>query len=475
VKNFRLPRIVLLSCINLFLSLVSYGQGITLKGLVKTSGGKAIDNAILSVKYKNKQPQSTTTYSGKFSVEISDTLTLETVSFAYLGYETSVLTIKEILQYLKKHANEDYLVILKVKDINLNQITVTDTYKPPFYQNERAAVFDYEIMPNGNLLLVMEREIFLIDQKDSIIKTVQNTVGIDEIIKACSGRIFFRNKKFLYPIAVNDTDLLISKDPVEINSSLKQINELIACDTLIKIKELVSAHNQKIVYKLQPLSDPLTEINFYTAQNKKQIKWGDAEKAKIDRYDSLAKLGEIPTEMTAVTHISAIGGGSGGKAGSQYCSDEMTQIVWPEDHRVWKYEFFTSKKLYAPVFLRHDSIYVFDYIVDKITVMSYNQNGNTIRLNTILRDSAGYHKQKGWQKIIIQDSYTGDFFTVYRNERLVLNKIPLFENKKRVSITLPKGHLYVDRIKVYKHTVYYLWRDLAAPTSGWALYKMPAE
>ena len=266
---------------------------------------------------------------------------------------------------------------------------------------------------------------------------------------------------------------MISDNPVEINSSLKQINELIACDTAIRIKESIKGHNQRLLYKLQTISPPSAEINFYIAQNKDQMKMAIAEKAAIDAYDSLAKWEELPNAMTAQVFSSMVGGGGG--VSKQSYRDEMVAVVWPEEHKEWRYEFFTSKKLYAPVFLRNDSIYVFDHGINKIVVIAYNKTGNVVKLKPILKDSITYHRKKGWQKIILQDSYTGEFFTVYKNERVVLNNIALFGNKKQTSITLPKGRLYVDRIKIYNHTMYYLWRDLSNENSVRTLYKMHAD
>lgn len=452
---------------------IQFAQEIIFKGYVKNVSGKVLENVIVSKKYKNKLAEVTTISGGKFSIVLTDTTNLEAISFSYLGYETSIINAKDILLFIKKDKNADFILILKLKDVTLKQVVVTD--KIPFYQNENASVFDYEIMPNGNLVLVMEKEIYLINQQDSILKAIQNKMGISFIIKACSGRIFLCSKKSLYTTYITDTTFLISDYVVDINSSLKQLSDLIACDSSIKIKESVSSHKQKIVYKIQPVSNLSIEINFYVAQNKEKMKRAAVEKSKIDRHDSLAELGLVPTMMTAETSFGGmVGGGSNGVIGKQFFRDEMLEVVWVEDQKEWKYEFYTSKKLYNPVFLHHDSIYVFDHVLHKITVIGYNKTGDDIHVNTLLKTPSTYHQNKGWQKIILQDNYTNNFFTVYRNERLVLSSIPIFDNKKQTTITLPKDHLYVEKLKVYKNTAYYLWRDITNPTSAWTLYKMPA-
>jgi hypothetical protein len=476
ISGIKLFSIALLYLV--YIPFTSFGQEIIFKGLVKNSEGKLLDNAILTKKYKNKEQENSSVSLGKFSTVISDTANLENISFSYLGYSSVLVKAKEVLRFTRNNKNADFIVVLKIKDVDLSQIVVTD--KHPFYQNENATVFDYEIMPNGNIILVMERKIYLINQQDSIIKSIQNTNGIDHIVKACSGKFFLCNKKALFPISINDTSLLISNTSVDLTSSLKQINELIACDTTIKIKESVSSHNQKIVYRLQPISDPSVEVNFYVAQNKEQMKAASAEKAYIDKYDSLAKEEVVPSAMHATFYSSMIGGGSGGaqsksSLGVQSVLDEMSDIVWKEDNKAWKYEFYTSKKIYAPVFLHNDSIYIFDHASNKITAITYSKTGNELHVNTILKVPITYTKKPGWRTVVLKDSYTGEFFTAYRNERMVLNNIPLFGNTKQLSITLPKGHLFIDKVKIYNHTAYYLWRDLTNETSTWTLYKMAAE
>ncbi len=441
---------IILFCFSL-LSLTAYSQekqeGTIFRGSVKNSNGKLLENVIISLKYKNKPPVVFPISSEKFSIAIQDTSTFEYISFSCLGFETAKVTASDALLSINRNKSAGFKVELKQRSIELNQVIVKSSL--PFYQNENADVYDYEIMPNGNLLLVMEKSLILINQQDSILKTIPNNNGINEIIKACSGRIFLRNDKLLFPTFISNSDFLLSNDPVEIDFSLKQINELIACDSIIKIKETVSSSNQKIIYKLQLISNPSIEADFYTAQDKERMKMAALEKKEIDNEYVPNKMGDISVSQQA--------------------------IVWEHDHKVWHYEYYSSKKLYAPVFLRNKSIFVFDHGINKIIVIEYNKEGNVLKLNTILKDSITYNKKKGWQKIILQDNYNGDFFTVNKDKQLILSSIPLLGNAKQINVYLPKEHVFIEKIMVYNHTVYYLWKDRYKATPTRALFKAAAK
>ena len=208
------------------------------------------------------------------------------------------------------------------------------------------------------------------------------------------------------------------------------------------------------------------QVSFYVTQNHQKTKWAYEEKAQIDAYDSLSNLGDLPTVMTAITFD--IPGGKG-------FYDEMLSVVWPEDHKVDKYEYFTSRKIFAPVFLRRDSIFIFDHVMNKMVVFNYNKVNGDIHLHSVLKDSITYNRKKGWLNLIIQDSYTGDFFTAYRNDRYILSNIKILGKEKACEIIFPKKHNYVDKVKVYKHQVYYLWKDPGNENSFRTLYKLMVE
>ncbi len=390
-----------------------------------------IQNVAIKANYKLEKKESFDSPDGKFRIVINDTFNLESVSFIRIGYETLVISSKKIFSHLRNNKNE-FTVTLKKKEVNLSQVEITA--KLPFYQNENATLLDYEITHEGNLILVMEKLIFLISPKDSIIKSIKNTQGISKIIKACSGRIFFLNSNLIFPTFISTKDLLISKDPLEIEYPLDQINELVACDSIIKIKESIGPHNQALIYRIQLASEPESEITFYIAKNKDLMKLARVEKKEIDRE-------KVPDRMKA------------------YLTGDELQKIRNHDKKVWKYEFFTSKLLYSPIFIKNDSILIFDYGTKKIMGFSYLKEGSQLKLKTIISDTLKNVKKDSLSRLIVQDSHTRELFSVLREGSVTLTHVVFGNSKTHPSIELPIEHKFVSNIKMYNHVVYYLWRD----------------
>jgi outer membrane protein assembly factor BamB len=121
--------------------------------------------------------------------------------------------------------------------------------------------------------------------------------------------------------------------------------------------------------------------------------------------------------------------------------------------------------LYAPLFHKNDTIYVFDYYKDKL--FAFDANGNAIDSIPI------YHhyqpKSTGWKKNLIQDQKTG---TIYAHFELdgysYIGKINLLtgliENKVKLA------YKYVDKIAIYNNEVYFIYRPFESLQNKY-LYK----
>jgi len=412
-------------------------------GVIVDSNQQTIENVAIRINYKNKKSIAVNTFDGKFQIKIVDTVNLESISFVHASYEDLTLDAKDVFSFIRDNSQMDYKLILRKKEINLPQVEVTS--KLPFYQNENVTVIDYEISPDGNIIILMEKLIFLINSNDSIIATIQNTQGIYEILKACSGRIFFRNKKFIFPTHISKTEILVSKDPIEISSPIRQINELVACDSIIKIKETVGLHSQTLFYRIQLTSDSRSEIVLYVAQNKDMATMAHVDKLEIDNEVVPDRMGEL----------------TGGEL----------NIIRNHDKNVWKYEFFTSKKIYSPVFIKHDSILIFDYGAKKMVVFTYIKDNNALKIKTVLTDIMANSKTANSTKVIIQDSFTRELFSVSNSVPVTVSHLSNGLSRKQAVVTLPSQHTFADKIKLHNNVVYYLSRDYNKHSASKTLYR----
>lgn len=140
------------------------------------------------------------------------------------------------------------------------------------------------------------------------------------------------------------------------------------------------------------------------------------------------------------------------------------------DAEVWVgANYFTQsiyyKELYAPLFKRNDSLFLFDYYKDQLITFDYLGN----RLDSV---SIYHHyrpKSSGWKKELIQDQITGQIYARFEKDGICylgLVDTKTGEIKERVQLEFK----YVDKIEVFDNFVYYIYRPYESPQKKF-LYK----
>ena len=121
--------------------------------------------------------------------------------------------------------------------------------------------------------------------------------------------------------------------------------------------------------------------------------------------------------------------------------------------------------LYAPSFLVHDSIYVFNLVEEKMMV--YNIEGALKReVGTNIDPS---RQRSKFQNRIIQDDITGELYAQYLEGRTgVLRRIELSSGELGEFQNLTYD--YPERVEVYADEVYYLYRPFRTPQKTY-IYK----
>ncbi len=123
------------------------------------------------------------------------------------------------------------------------------------------------------------------------------------------------------------------------------------------------------------------------------------------------------------------------------------------------------KEAYAPLFHRNDSLFIFDYAHDRLTIFSsWGRALDTIPI---------YHHynpaKTGWKKNIIQDKETGAFYGVFElNGFSYLGLIDVLSGKITNKVKL--AFKYVDKIRVNNNFVYYVYRPFESTQKKY-LYK----
>ena len=140
------------------------------------------------------------------------------------------------------------------------------------------------------------------------------------------------------------------------------------------------------------------------------------------------------------------------------------------DAQIWVgANYFTQsiyyKEVYAPLFHRNDSVFVFDYPKDRLVI--FNRLGES--LDTISIYHHYQSKKTGWQQQLIQDKVTGVIYAQYEkdgNMYLGIVDVKTGEINEKVKL----NYKYVEKIRVHNNKVYYVYRPFES-TQKRFLYK----
>ena len=111
------------------------------------------------------------------------------------------------------------------------------------------------------------------------------------------------------------------------------------------------------------------------------------------------------------------------------------------------------KELYAPLFHRNDSLFVFDYYKDLL--FTFDAEGNKL-------DSVGiYHhyqpRRTGWKGELIQDRRTGQIYAIY--DRAGFTYLGWVDTKTgEITEQVKLEYRYVNKVAVFGNFVYYVYR-----------------
>jgi hypothetical protein len=112
------------------------------------------------------------------------------------------------------------------------------------------------------------------------------------------------------------------------------------------------------------------------------------------------------------------------------------------------------KEVYAPLFHRNDSLFLFDYYKDKL--FTFDKHGALIDSVEI------YHhynpRSTGWKKELIQDESTGQIYALFdRAGYTYLGRINT--NTGEITEQVKLEYRYVDKVAVQDNFVYYIYRE----------------
>ncbi len=324
----------------------------------------------------------------------------------------------------------------------LKDVVVKPPGKPDtVFESKRLSVADFELLPDGRLLLLAYpkqlkkgSEMLLYDGVE-----VQGSFTVpgtaEELVRDFRGNAHVVCKENVFGITVSGNDVAIAT--LEKDFFLKYVAPI-----------LDTSHTK---YFLSNFNAYYPAFNYY-AFDQTDSTYLDLlhieDELMMELYRSEYKWVDVRTKLWAKNKEHETGIDAEIWVGANY----FTQSIY-------------YKELYAPLFLKNDTIYVFDYYRDQL--FSFDVSGNKL-------DSIGiyhhYHaKSTGWQKQLIQDRVTGEIYALFENGGFsYLGRINLKSGEIIEKVQLE--FKFVEKIAVHDNFVYYVYRPYESPQRKF-LYK----
>jgi hypothetical protein len=428
-------RHLILLFVTIVLSSISWGQVVYIQ-FVDTKSGENIHNVnvlakVFDVNTNVKDSNFYLISSGKgivsFKLEnftIGTTINLNCSHPIYESYTKSVKT-KSLTDTLKVTVYLQAIKLLQIKEVIVKAPGVPDTV----FRSERLSVADFEIQNNGDILLLTYPK--------------QLSKG--------SELVLFDGQQIITSFQVNDQALALTKD-YRGNTHIiceENVFGVFITDDEIQLGMLPKSYFMKYV---APIIDTIQTKLFLSNFSKDYPAF---EYYTFDQTDSSYRvILKIEDELMMEMYR------------AEYKWMDIRTKLWAKnkeletgiDAEIWVgANYFTQsiyyKEVYAPLFQRNDSIYVFNYPKDRLEI--YNKFGEC-------KDSiAIYHhynaKQTGWQSQLIQDKITGAIYAIYeKTGSTYLGLLDLKTGTIKEKVKL--GFRYVDKIRVHNNVVYYIYR-----------------
>lgn len=385
----------------------------------------------VGVFYKTKADQSKTYFTNRngvvhLTVPTDDTLSIQTEHFAYEPWE-----INNPFVFNAKRDTVDLLIRMRfMKSTSIDEVVVKPAGVPDtVFQSQRVSVLDFEFLPNGNMLVLAypknprkNTELLVYDSYEVKGEIPLEEKGL-ELVRDFRGNPHVVTEKMVYGFQENNNQI-----------------------------QMAGLSKEYFMTYVAPIVD--TTVSKYFFSNFNPL-YPAFEYFTFDLMDSAyRKIAKIEDELMMELYR------------SEYKWVDVRTKLWARekeqetgiDKEIWVgANYFTQsvyyKELYAPMFERNDSVFVFDHY--KNWMYRYSKKGDLLDSLPIY-----YHlqpKQTGWKKLLVQDQTTGQIYIVFDKAGWVsLRRFDAATGKLEESI--PLYFRYPENIQIRSNTVYYTYR-----------------
>ena len=298
------------------------------------------------------------------------------------------------------------------------------------YQSTRLHVQDFEILSDGRMILLtypkqLKKGSELLLYDGSRVLNTFSVPGIaTDLVRDYRGNPHVVCKENVFGIHINGNKISIS------NLEKQYFTKYVA--------PIVDTNTSKMYFSTFNPDYPAFEYFAYDQLDSTYLKIvGIEDEFMMELYRSEYKWVDVRTKLWAKNREIQTGIDAEIWVGANY----FTQSLY-------------YKEVYAPLFHRNDSLFVFDYYKDKQFI--FNAEGEKLDSTSLHHH---YHaKQTGWKKNVIQDRATGQIYAIYdRAGYTYVGWIDTKTGEIKQQVRLDKR--YAEHIAIDGNYVFYVYRE----------------
>lgn len=327
-----------------------------------------------------------------------------------------------------------FQVFMQPKSVTTTvEVVITNPYEPQeIFASERISVADFELLDDGNmLLLVYERklnkgaELLVVDANQKVL--FAKTVGADalHLFRDFRGLIHLMYKSRLeYVYMENEMFDLVPMDKDYYHQYVAPI---------------IDTSKTKFYFTNYRQTYPAAEFFVYDEL--------DSTYAKISKVSDTIMMEMFETEYLWVDTRTKL-----------WARQMEQQTGISKEEIVGEVIFSNSifyKPIYAPFFLRNDTIYLFDFYKDYMRI--YDRKGEA--LDSIAITMHKNEKKSGWSNRLIQDEATGMIYAIFEKGGYTIIR-PIDLSTGALGIPIRLDLRYVEKLIIHDNAVYYTYRPL---------------
>ena len=338
-------------------------------------------------------------------------------------------------KFVRKIDNEKDTLFLKIemdyiKEQIVDEMVVSAPGIPQIvYGSKQLHVSDFEILEDGNLILLTYPKQLKKGSK-LLIYNGKKVIGNFDVPQKAKELIHdYRGNAHI----VCETEVL----GIQLDGNSFGISKLDRNYYMRYILPIVDSNDTKLFFSNFSEDYPAFDYFYYDQEDSTYSKiLGISDDLMMELYRSEIKWVDVRTRIWAKNQERETGVEAEVIVGANY----FTQSLY-------------YKELYAPLFHRNDTLFVFDYYKDQLK--QFDVNGDVIDSVAIYHH---YNKRKtGWKANLIQDRVTGQIYGVY--ERAGYSYIGYVDTKTgEINEQVKLKNRYAHEIQINANQVYYIYR-----------------